>query len=320
MQRSRLAGCGSEKYKTLLYLYYEVKPFLPKRFRYGMRTLLARAQRKNCSNWPVNLHSSKPPEGWKGWPEHKDFCLVLTHDIESQLGVERCHHLVDLESQLGFRSSLNFIPEGEYKPPLSLYPELEERSFEVGVHDLKHDGKLFRSRKAFEAAAPRINQYLADWKAVGFRAGFMFHQLDWINDLNIEYDASTFDTDPFEPQSDGIGTIFPFWVSRAATGKGYVELPYTLAQDSTLFIILRERSNALWKQKLDWIVQHKGMALLNLHPDNVNFTGQKTDRSEFDSWHYEDFLLYIREKYSGRYWHALPREVARFYKDKYVAR
>jgi len=41
----------------------------------------------------------------------------------------------------------------------------------------------------------------------------MFHNLKWIHDLNISYDASTFDTDPFEPQHDRAGTIFPFWVN-----------------------------------------------------------------------------------------------------------
>ena len=50
--------------------------------------------------------------------------------------------------------------------------------------------------------------------------------------------ASTFDTDPIEPQPDGVRTIFPFLVERP-DGSSYVELPYTLAQDSTLFLVLR---------------------------------------------------------------------------------
>ena len=239
---------------------------------------------------------------------------MLSHDVEGALGVARCRDLMETEARLGFRSSFNFIPEGEYSNPDELMETLRRRDFEVGVHDHKHDGKLFRSRRTFEAAAPHINRYLRQWKAVGFRAGFMFHQLEWINDLEIEYDASTFDTDPFEPQADGVGTIFPFWVSNAASGKGYVELPYTLPQDSTVFLILRERNNDIWKRKLDWIVENKGMVLLNLHPDYVNFSGQKCQLGEFDVRHYEDFLHYIKKQYPGKYWHALPREVARFYK------
>ena len=55
--------------------------------------------------------------------------------------------------------------------------------------------------------------------------------------------------------------------------SGYVELPYTLPQDSTLFLLLREKTNGIWKTKLDWIAQHGGMALLNTHPDYMRFDG-----------------------------------------------
>ena len=60
--------------------------------------------------------------------------------------------------------------------------------------------------------AIRINHYLREWNAVGFRSAFMLRNLDWLHQLDIEYDLSTFDTDPFEPQPEGRHTIFPFWV------------------------------------------------------------------------------------------------------------
>ena len=116
--------------------------------------------------------------------------------------------------EFGFRSSFNFIPEGDYRVPAALRAWLTDRGFEVGVHDLHHDGKLYSSRDEFRRKAHRINSYLKEWNAVGFRSGFMLHNLNWIRDLDIQYDASTFDTDPFEPQPDGVDTIFPFWVSR----------------------------------------------------------------------------------------------------------
>lgn len=134
-----------------------------------------------------------------------------------------------------------FLPE--------LRNDLENRGFEVGVHGLKHDGKLYTSGKIFKERAHRINHYLKKWNAVGFRSPAMHHNLEWIHDLHIDYDASTFDTDPFEPQNDGVGTIFPFWVEHKTLRKGYVELPYTLPQDSTLFIIMKEKTNNIWKKK-----------------------------------------------------------------------
>src|SRR5438093_9277501 len=121
----------------------------------------------------------------------------------------------------------------------------------------------------------------------------MLRNLDWLHDLDVQYDASTFDTDPFEPQPDGVNTIFPFWVpapgaekaevrrqkadpnsdlrspiseirppldqkseirnqkpgltsdlcslASGASRPGYVELPYTLPQDFTLFVLLKEQ-------------------------------------------------------------------------------
>ena len=107
----------------------------------------------------------------------------------------------------------------------------------------------------------------------------MFHNLEWLKELNVLYDASTFDTDPFEPQPDGANTIFPFWVGRS-DGSGYVELPYTLPQDSTLFLVLGEKTNDIWKRKLDWVARHGGLALVNVHPDYTAF-GERVGRAEF---------------------------------------
>ncbi len=173
--------------------------------------------RARCDVWPILPGSELPPEGWPGWPDGKKFAFVLTHDVESQQGLDRVKQLAELEMELGFRSSFNFTPEGPYSVPGELRSWLTDRGFEVGVHDLHHDGHLFSSREGFRRKAERINAYLKEWNAVGFRSGYMLRNLDWIHDLNITYDACTFDTDPFEPQPDGVSTIFPFWVPAPAS-------------------------------------------------------------------------------------------------------
>lgn len=88
-----------------------------------------------------------------------------------------------------------------------------------------------------------------------------------------------------------------------------MELPYTLAQDSTLFLFLGEPDIALWKQKVDWIAKHGGMVLVNVHPDYLAFDGRATHQV-YPAGRYRELLEYIRDTYSGQYWHALPREVA----------
>ena len=142
----------------------------------------------------------------------------------------------------------------------------------------------------------------------------MHRNLDWLHDLNIAYDASTFDTDPFEPQPDGLNTIYPAWIYKPEKGSGYVELPYTLPQDSTVFILLREKSIDIWRDKLDWIVKHGGMVLVNSHPDYMAMNGTGRGGWEYPVSLYEQFLKYVSSKYSGVYWHALPRELAAYWK------
>jgi hypothetical protein len=263
--------------------------------------------------WPINESAAHRPEWWCGWPGGKKFAFVLTHDVEGRKGMERCRSLAQLEMDLGFRSSFNFVPEGEYDTPTSLRSFLAAHGFEVGVHDLHHDGTLYRSKAEFSASAIRINAHLEQWQAVGFRSAFMVHNLEWLKELNIAYDASTFDSDPFEPQPDSANTIFPFWVGRSG-GSGYVELPYSLPQDSTLFLVLGEKTNDIWKRKVDWVARHGGMALVNVHPDYTAF-GKPSGRTEFPVRLYEEFLTHVAAQLGADAWCALPRDVAQFVRE-----
>lgn len=261
--------------------------------------------------WPIDHRSGNPPKGWKGWPDGKRFALVLTHDVESEKGQEKCLDLMVLEQELGFRSSFNFVPK-RYEVSSNMRSFLACSGFEVGVHGLYHDGKYYQSRDIFRRRAIQINEYLRQWNAVGFRSPSMLHNLEWIHDLDIDYDMSTFDTDPFEPQPDGVGTIFPFFVKGKEHGRGYVELPCTLPQDFTLFILMREETINIWKKKLDWIVEMGGMALMNVHPDYINFTEKKRGMQEYPAGYYSEFLEYIKDRYGDQCWHVLPKEIASY--------
>lgn len=303
-------------------LYYGLKPYLPWRLRMTLRRWAARRKRAQYTpSWPIDPSAAQPPVDWPGWPEGKQFAFAITHDVEGPAGLERCLPLVAIEAELGFRSCFNFIPEGPYRVPDSLRAALRSHGCEIGVHDLEHDGRLFASKARFGPKADRINRHLNDWEADGFRGAFMLRNLEWIHDLQVKYDSSTFDTDPFEPQTEAAGTIFPFWIPRVpqepnggatpASRTGYVELPYTLPQDSTLFLVLQEATPDIWLRKLDWVAEHGGMALVNIHPDYVQFDGTASDRT-YPVAHYRRLLEHVRTRYAGRFWHALPREIARF--------
>jgi glycosyltransferase involved in cell wall biosynthesis len=309
--------------------YYYLKPYLPRPLRVRMRQAWAQRIRTRGSNhWPIDPAAGRTPKDWKGWPDHRKFAVLLTHDVEGPVGLARVKALAEVEMSLGFRSSFNFIPEGPYDVPEDLRSWLVDHGFEVGVHDLRHDGKLYASREAFRRNAERINQHLKAWGAVGFRAGFMLHNLDWIHDLEVEYDGSTFDVDPFEPQPDGYGTIFPFWVPhidgvqgdgrwRIAEKRrtGYLELPYTLPQDSTLFPYLQHETNAIWLNKLKWIAERGGMAMVNVHPDYIAMDEEGREGGEgYPLEHYRSLLATIRRDYADEAWCVVPRELTRHVK------
>jgi hypothetical protein len=318
------------------FYYYLLKPYVPWRLRLAVRRLVTGMQRRKYrSIWPINQAAGVVPKAWPGWPNGKKFALVLTHDVEGPAGLAKCRRLAELEMALGFRSCFNFIPEGSYIVPDELRIWLTDHGFEVGVHDLKHDGKLYANEAQFRRHAGAINSYLSRWNAVGFRSGFMLHHREWLHELNVHYDASTFDTDPFEPQPDGVTTIFPFWVpttpeqppAKPVAGadpspkpapvgstprSGYVELPYTLPQDSTLFMLLEEKTGDIWRQKLDWVVSHHGMALINVHPDYLHLKAAVGGSAITVEERYGEWLRYINQTYAQTFWHVLPREMAAF--------
>jgi hypothetical protein len=291
-------------------LFYILKPLIPRSMQLFLRRQIAQQKRrKNGYQWPIDPTSAKPPENWPGWPDGKQFALVLSHDVDTLKGYNNVLKLADIEEEMGFRSQFNFVPERYGVISLDLLAELKQRGFGIGVHGLKHDGKLFNSKKIFDERAPKINAYLKKWGTRGFTTPSMIRNHDWMHELDMNHCVSTFDTDPFEPEPEGVGTIFPFWVRNESLGKRFLELPYTLVQDFTLFVILGEKTNDIWKQKLDWVACNKGMALLNSHPDYKNFGGAGNGLEEYPVQLYQDFLEYVRSRYCAQYWSALPQHI-----------
>ena len=305
--------------KSNLYrFYYPIKPLLPRALQLSLRRVIASYKRKKYADvWPIDPKAAKKPENWKGWPDGKKFAFIIQHDVDTQKGHDSCHKLMEIEKSLNLRSFFSFVPE-RYNVSTTLQKEMKKQGFGVGIHGLKHDGKLFSSEAYFRESAVKINQYIREWDISGFTSPSMHHNLDWMHYLNIKYSTSTFDTDPFEPDPKGAGTIFPYFVRRNKNHNGFVELPYTLPQDHLLYIILKEKNIDIWKKKLDWIAEQGGMALLNSHSDYMNFDNSKQGREEYPVHLYIEFLEYINKKYANQYWHILPGEMEEFWIENVV--
>jgi hypothetical protein len=301
-------------------IYYRVKPILPRWLIERLRRLHKAVEGNDLGlGWPVE--DRYPRFLWETvgqllrargetearflnfWPDGCPSALVLTHDIETGRGQALVPAVAELEERLGYRSSFNFVAE-RYPLDRGLIRDLISRGFEVGVHGLKHDGRLYSSREEFDRRASKINAHLVALGAVGFRSPLTHRNPEWMQALEVEYDLSFFDTDPYEPIPGGTMSIWPFTLGR------FVELPYTLAQDFTLTEVIRETTPRLWLQKVDFLERWGGMALVNSHPDYMR------DRGRLQV--YSDFLEEIR--YRGNRWHALPREVARWWRRRDEAR
>lgn len=303
--------------KTIMFryrIYYTLKPFIPRKLQILFRRILTYwRQKKYAGQWPIDYRAGEKPKNFLGWPNDRQFAFVLSHDVDTQKGHDQCLKLAELEEAMGFKSSFNFVPE-RYKLSMKIIEELKSRGFEVCIHGLTHDGKLFSSRKVFDKRAKKMNQYIQSWGIEGFTAPSMICNLDWLHKLDIKHSTCSFDTDPFEPIPGSSATIFPFIVQSEDGRSRFVELPYTLPQDHCLYVIMRKKTNDIWKKKMDWIADKGGMALLNTHPDYMNFGQGKGAVEEYPIEIYADFLKYVQTTYAGKYWHALPREVSSFIK------
>ncbi len=289
-------------------IYYRfLRPFMPIR----IRQMLQRSRRVETSErWyePTEfmhltskyLHDSEHGEVTiHPWPDGYESAFVLTHDVETSEGMRHIARIADFEESQGFRSSWNLVPH-KYDIDRGLVRDLKSRGFEIGIHGFNHDGQLYSSRRVFNRRADRINRAIKEFGAVGFRSPMVHRNLNWLQALEIDYDSSCFDVDPFQAAPGGVGSIWPFIAGR------FVELPYTMPQDHTLFVANSERDERIWIEKLAYIVRRQGMALMLTHPDYlVSPRGSKI---------YFNFLKYAKSQ--PALWHALPSEVAKWWRER----
>jgi len=226
--------------------------------------------------------------------------VVLTHDVEEQIGFYNIPKILKLEEKYGMKSSWNIVPY-KYKIDEGIIKLIKEAGHEIGIHGYNHDGKLYYSEKIFRERVPYINQAIKKYGAVGFRSPQVHRNLEWLQMLNIEYDASCFDYDPFQPFPGGTGSIWPF-----IAGK-FIELPYTLPQDHTLFYVLKQKTIDIWKNKAKWVAENKGVILTLTHPDYL------IEKAHFKM--YEELLDYLKTFENA--WFCLPKELSSWWKQKY---
>jgi peptidoglycan/xylan/chitin deacetylase (PgdA/CDA1 family) len=307
---------GEGSVSSLMAPYYAIKPLLPRGLQLWLRRRYARRQAQMAfPRWPIEpllleqrdaqllaqfqaqQAERLPFVGF--WPEHRPFACVLTHDVEGPAGIRNIERVLEVERRHGFVSSWNFVAEW-YDVPDGTFDAIRASGGEIGLHGIKHDGRLFSSRAEFERNLPEIHRYLAEWDVVGFRSPATHRNAQWMHELGCRYDSSFPDSDPFEPRAGGCCSIFPFMFGDV------VELPITLLQDHTLMEILQHKTIDPWREKADWIIDQRGLINLITHPDYLIDPGHLAM--------YDAFLGYLAEHREG--WFALPRTVAEWWRQR----
>ena len=295
--------------------YYRMRPAVPRAGQIGMRRLFSHVQaRSRFPRWPVetSLHdfyallfrevaalASEPIPWLAPWPNGYSWALILTHDVDTSVGYQNLHLLREAEMTTGFRSSWYFVPR-RYPLDEGVLHDLTESGFEVGVHGLHHDGRDLGSLRMLSERLPAMHDYARRWNASGFRSPSTHRVWEWMALLGFDYDSSYPDTDPFEPQPGGCCTWLPYF------NQDMVELPMTLPQDHTLFVILRHPDETLWIEKTLFLKSQGGMALLNTHPDYM------LERRLLAS--YVRFLNVFQSDESA--WRALPNDVCAWWRRR----
>ncbi len=275
------ANCGSKTRKRLDWLlrktYYSLRPLLGSARKYAKRIYYRQWKNIAFPQWPVDCNVEKLLEAllitsmeargisrlpfiWF-WPDGYSSCLMMTHDVETERGRDFCSCLMDLDEASGVYSSFQIIPEERYHVPHALLDEMFARGFEVNIHDLNHDGRLFQDRREFEKRAARINHYVHEFTARGFRSGALYREPEWFAALEFSYDMSIPNVGHLEAQAGGCCTVFPYHVGSL------LELPLTTTQDYALFHLLNTYSINLWKQQVELIMARHGLISFIVHPD-----------------------------------------------------
>ena len=301
-------------------IYYKVRPFLATWFRkYLQRIFLRDWQTLPFPQWPLDttvetilerlmsqllktIGVKEIPFIWF-WPYGFSSSAMVTHDVESAEGLGFCSKLMDIDDSYGIKSSFQIVPEGRYSASADFLNHLRERGFELNIHDLYHDGRLFDSRSTFNHRVKNLNQHAKRINAIGFRSGAMYREVEWLSELDFSYDMSVPNVAHLDPQRGGCCTVTPYFAGRI------LELPLTTTQDYSLFSILNDFSLDLWKKQIDLIRKKHGLISILVHPDYL--LEERRRRV------YKSLLAHLSQLRSNRnIWVDLPANINAWWRDR----
>lgn len=319
-ERYTNGGRSQERQQLLRRIYYTLRPGLPLAVRgHLQRFHLRNWEKLGFPHWPVDTTVDSLMQQFvalalrsKGvlsvpfiwfWPDGAPACSIMTHDVETERGRQFCGELMEIDSSFKVPSSFQIVPEERYSVDSSFLHSITDAGFEVNVHDLNHDCRLFEDRRIFERRVKEINRYGREFGASGFRSAVLYRNQEWYDSLDFEYDMSVPNVAHLDPQRGGCCTVMPYFV------HGLVELPVTATQDHSLFNVFGDFSTRLWETQISAILERNGLISFITHPDYlISRRAQET---------YKALLSILgRLRAETNVWMALPRDVNRWWRQR----
>jgi hypothetical protein len=321
LRLERYAGCQLTGFEKILkHTYYRIRRLTNPTVRgYIQRFRAGKWNKRRFPQWPVDttvediseallLHllqanrQERIPFIWF-WPDGARACLTITHDVENQAGRDHCAELMDLDDSFGFKSSFQIVPEDRYAVSQEFLNSFRDRGFELCIHDLNHDGRLFDELGQFRERAALINRFAREYDVKGFRSAVMYRNPDWFEYLDFSFDMSMPNVAHLDPQHGGCCTVMPYFIGNL------VELPLTTIQDYTLFRVLKQQSVDLWRLQIELILAKNGLITLLVHPDYIIEPDLRAV--------YRDLLAMVNElRASQHLWSATPGEIAEWWRQR----
>src|SRR5438094_10595580 len=97
---------------------------------------------------------------------------------------------MDMDDASVIKAAFEIVPQQRYEVTSDFLKSIRQRGFEIVVHDLNHDGRLFSNREQFLERVASIHAYKEQSGAIGYRAAVLYRKQSWFVALDFAYDMS----------------------------------------------------------------------------------------------------------------------------------
>ncbi|MBF0497064.1 MAG: polysaccharide deacetylase family protein [Deltaproteobacteria bacterium] len=255
--------------------------FLPLKWQLGLLDVIKQRRSGPVHRSPATFFIStligeKKISLQPAYPNHREFFIGLTFDIDNKIDYHLLPDLVEDLVKHGLTATINLVTHTDYTISSSFITDLQRSGFEIGLHGDTHNTALaFLPKPIIKAKLQRAVDRLG-FIPYGYRTpglSFSPNLVTGLDELGFVYDSSL---------TTGIAMYrsieFPY-VFRFP-GSRLLEVPLFM-QDYNFFVndlYSEAAALAILSEQLDEIKKINGVAVINLHPIMIHH--RKHFRSE----------------------------------------